>query len=128
ERKAIRNQVIRALAPKFDAVGAEMSGRESLDEGEGFLMLLISREAQEASPPAENKQKSPAKESSPANPREAQVQPRYDGKTFEEWRAQWRNDLKIETRIEAIQAMATFGRAGYGPEAAEAIFEVAAEY
>ena len=53
---------------------------------------------------------------------------RYDGRSFDEWRTQWRNELKVEERVEAINAMIAFGRAGYGREAAEAIFDVAAQY
>lgn len=52
----------------------------------------------------------------------------YDGKTFDEWRNLWKTELKIEKRIECIKALAAFGRAGKGKEAAEAILDVAAEY
>ena len=52
----------------------------------------------------------------------------YDNKTFDQWRALWKNELKTEKRTEAIKAMAAFGRAGYGKEAAEAILDVAGEY
>ncbi|MBX3431900.1 MAG: hypothetical protein KF847_01005 [Pirellulales bacterium] len=53
---------------------------------------------------------------------------RYDGQTFEQWRTKWRYELKTEKRIDAIEAMAAFGRAGKGREAAEAILDVAGEY
>jgi len=53
---------------------------------------------------------------------------RYDNKTFAQWRSLWKNELKTEKRTEAIQAMAAFGRAGYGKAAAEAILDVAGEY
>ena len=52
----------------------------------------------------------------------------YDGKTFDEWRNLWKTELKTEKRIECIKALAAFGRAGKGQEAAEAILDVAAEY
>ncbi|MDZ4659136.1 MAG: M56 family metallopeptidase [Bythopirellula sp.] len=52
----------------------------------------------------------------------------YDGKTFEEWRELWTTELKTENRIECINALAAFGRAGKGQEAAEAILDVAGEY
>jgi beta-lactamase regulating signal transducer with metallopeptidase domain len=52
----------------------------------------------------------------------------YDGKTFDEWRSLWKSELKTEKRIECIKALAAFGRAGKGQEAAEAILDVAAEY
>jgi hypothetical protein len=53
---------------------------------------------------------------------------RYDGKTFDEWRNAWKNELSTEKRLEGIKALATFGRAGFGKEAAEAILDVAGEY
>lgn len=52
----------------------------------------------------------------------------YDNKTFDQWRSLWKNELKTEKRTEAIKALAAFGRAGYGKEAAEAILDVAGEY
>jgi beta-lactamase regulating signal transducer with metallopeptidase domain/protein involved in polysaccharide export with SLBB domain len=54
--------------------------------------------------------------------------PLYDGKTFDEWRARWRTELKVEKRMEAVEALAAFARAGYGREAAEAILDVAGDY
>ncbi len=68
------------------------------------------------------------KEGVEARVEEKLSQLRYDGRSFDEWRSQWRNELKVEERIEAIKAMTAFGRAGYGREAAEAIFDVAAQY
>lgn len=52
----------------------------------------------------------------------------YDNRTFHEWRSLWKNELKTEKRTEAIKALAAFGRAGYGREAAEAILDVAGQY
>ena len=52
----------------------------------------------------------------------------YDGKPFDEWRNLWQHELKTERRIEAINALAAFGRAGKATEAAEAILDVAGEY
>jgi beta-lactamase regulating signal transducer with metallopeptidase domain len=53
---------------------------------------------------------------------------RYDGKTFESWRDTWKTELSTDKRLEAIKALAAFGRAGYGKEAVEAILDVAGEY
>ncbi len=53
---------------------------------------------------------------------------RYDGKRFSEWQTIWKNELSNERRLEAAKALAAFGRAGYGEEAAEAILDVAGEY
>lgn len=53
---------------------------------------------------------------------------RYDGKTFETWRDTWKHELSTEKRIEAVKALAAFGRAGYAKEAAETILDVAGEY
>jgi hypothetical protein len=53
---------------------------------------------------------------------------RYDGKTFDEWRDLWKNELSTEKRLEAVKALAAFARAGYGKEATEAILNVASEY
>lgn len=52
----------------------------------------------------------------------------YDGKTFDEWRSLWRNELKPERRTEAVRAMAAFARVGRAQEACEAILDVAGEY
>jgi beta-lactamase regulating signal transducer with metallopeptidase domain len=52
----------------------------------------------------------------------------YDGKTFDEWRQMWRSELKTEKRTECIKALAAFARVGMGPDAAEAILDVAGEY
>jgi len=52
----------------------------------------------------------------------------YDGKTFNQWRRLWKNELKIGKRIECIEALAAFGRVGKGKEAAEAIMEVTKQY
>ncbi|QDT01449.1 M56 family metallopeptidase [Adhaeretor mobilis] len=52
----------------------------------------------------------------------------YAGQPFEHWRDLWKYELSTERRIEAIQALAAFGRTGKGKEAAEAILDVAGEY
>lgn len=52
----------------------------------------------------------------------------FGGKTFKQWQNVWRTDLKPEVRIEAFQALATFGKHGYASEAAPAIIEAAASY
>ena len=53
---------------------------------------------------------------------------RYDGKTFEQWRNTWSTELSTTKRLEAIRALAAFGRAGYGKEAAATILDVAGQY
>jgi hypothetical protein len=53
---------------------------------------------------------------------------RYDGKPFDEWRDLFKHELKIERRLEALDALAAFARAGYAKQAAEAILDVAGEY
>ncbi|HYO25920.1 MAG TPA: tetratricopeptide repeat protein, partial [Lacipirellulaceae bacterium] len=60
--------------------------------------------------------------------RRAGPTPLYDGKTFEAWRAHWRSELKVAKRMEAVEALAAFARAGHGREAAEALLDVAGEY
>ncbi|MBA4104258.1 MAG: hypothetical protein C0485_00745 [Pirellula sp.] len=52
----------------------------------------------------------------------------YDGKTFDQWRDLWKLELNPERRIEAINALATLGKTGYGAEAADAILDVAGQY
>lgn len=50
---------------------------------------------------------------------------RYEGKDFESWAEELRNDLSPERRAEAIRALAAFGAYGYGPQAAELIIKAA---
>jgi hypothetical protein len=78
--------------------------------------LLIAVEAAETRPPAV------------AGPTTPKASLRYDGKTFDYWRDLWRNELSTERRMEAVKALAAFGAAGYGTEAAEAILEVVKQY
>lgn len=49
---------------------------------------------------------------------------RYAGRDFDDWRNQLLNDLEPKTRTKAIQALQSFGKNGYGEEAAEAIGQV----
>ncbi len=53
---------------------------------------------------------------------------RYEGKDFESWAEELRNELSPERRAEAIQALAAFGRHGYGPQAAKQIIQAARDY
>jgi len=53
---------------------------------------------------------------------------RYDGKTFEEWRNYWRQELSISNRIEAVRAMVAFANASYGKEAVGEIIKIAEQY
>lgn len=53
---------------------------------------------------------------------------RYDGKSFDQWRDIWRNELSTERRLEAVKALAAFGAAGYGKEAAEVILDIVKQY
>jgi beta-lactamase regulating signal transducer with metallopeptidase domain len=52
----------------------------------------------------------------------------YDGKTFDEWRQMLQSELKSEKRIECLDALAAFGRAGKGDAVADAILTVAGEF
>jgi HEAT repeat protein len=42
---------------------------------------------------------------------------RYDGRSFDDWRDAFEVELKVEPRVEAMKALATFGRHGYRDEA-----------
>jgi hypothetical protein len=53
---------------------------------------------------------------------------RYEGKTFDEWRAAWKTELSTNKRVEAVKALAAFGANGHGKDAAQAILEVAGQY
>jgi beta-lactamase regulating signal transducer with metallopeptidase domain len=53
---------------------------------------------------------------------------RYEGKTFDEWRSTWQTELSLEKRLEAVKALAAFGAAGRGQEAATAILEILQQY
>ena len=70
----------------------------------------------------------PIPQSEIRNPQSATPVYRYDGKTFQTWRDEWKHELSTEKRIEAVRALAAFARAGHAKEAAEAILDVAAEY
>lgn len=50
---------------------------------------------------------------------------RYEGKDFESWAEELRNDLSPDRRAKAIRALAAFGARGDGPQAAALILEVA---
>lgn len=52
----------------------------------------------------------------------------YDGKTFGEWQELWKSELKVERRMEAIEALAAFARSGMGREAADTLLDVAGQY
>ena len=53
---------------------------------------------------------------------------RYNGKDFDSWAEELRNDLSPERRAEAIRAVAAFGKRGYGPQAAKLIIQAARDY
>ncbi|MHC4399054.1 MAG: M56 family metallopeptidase [Planctomycetota bacterium] len=72
---------------------------------------------------AEATEKAPASEPQ-ARQKVPLHQLRYDGKTFDQWKIEWKTELKPERRAEAINAFAAFGANGYGEEAASAILEV----
>jgi beta-lactamase regulating signal transducer with metallopeptidase domain/HEAT repeat protein len=52
----------------------------------------------------------------------------FGGKSFKQWQNTWRTDLKPEVRIEAFQALSTFGKNGYMKEAGPAIIDLASSY
>ncbi|MCI0331924.1 MAG: DUF1559 domain-containing protein [Planctomycetes bacterium] len=53
---------------------------------------------------------------------------RYDGKSFDDWRTEWQTELSTKKRLDAVIALAAFGRAGYDKEAVDASLDVAGEY
>jgi hypothetical protein len=53
---------------------------------------------------------------------------RYEDKTFDEWQNILFNELSPERRLDAVNALAAFSRAGYGEQAAEAILDIAGQY
>ncbi len=61
----------------------------------------------------------------PAIPKE---QFKFGGKSFQQWQATLRSDLKPQVREEAFQALSTFGKNGYADAATRAILEIAATY
>ena len=52
----------------------------------------------------------------------------YEGKDFSHWQSQWKNELSIKNRTETVRALAAFGNAGHGKEAAKVILEIAGKY
>ena len=58
----------------------------------------------------------------------AKEQFRYDGKPFTSWEYVLDTELKPERQVEALRAMAAFGRNGYGPEATAAILRAVRGY
>ncbi len=52
---------------------------------------------------------------------------RYDGLSFEGWRAELRTELKAEKRAQGVKALIAFGIKGYGPEASRTILEIMSE-
>jgi HEAT repeat protein len=63
-----------------------------------------------------------------ADPAPRKEELRYDGKSFEAWRAYARTELKPERCVEAVEALTVFGINGYGDEAAATILEVTARF
>jgi HEAT repeat protein len=53
---------------------------------------------------------------------------RFDGKTFEQWRAYLSTELKPERRLEALDALKAFANNGYGKEAAAAALDAVKAY
>ncbi len=65
-------------------------------------------------------------DSAPAS--ETEMILRYGGMTFDRWKTIWHYELSINERTETVRAMAAFGNAGHGKEAAKVILEVAGQY
>jgi hypothetical protein len=101
-------------------------GNQEAPAGRGSYNPRRTAWQSEARGQAERQRATPPRNDEEVDHKRSQL--RYDGKSFDEWRSQWRNELKVEERIEAIKAMTAFGRAGYGREAAESIMDVAREY
>ncbi len=72
--------------------------------------------------------KSQEKVEQPTQPVIPKEQFKFGGKSFQQWQATLRSDLKPQVREEAFQALSTFGKNGYADEAARAILEIAATY
>jgi beta-lactamase regulating signal transducer with metallopeptidase domain len=113
-----------ALGPTYGRV--HVAGKTILEAEaaiEGHLeTILTDAEVQLTRPAADGQAKSTSKYSDHG------AAYLYDGKTFEQWRDLWKTELKTEKRMEAIAALAAFARAGYGKQAAEALFDVAGQY
>ena len=52
----------------------------------------------------------------------------YGKRTFAMWKSQWRRDLSIGFRVEAVEAFVAFANAGVGKEAVDEILEIAQQY
>jgi hypothetical protein len=52
----------------------------------------------------------------------------YDGKTFDQWRDLWRQDLSTDFRIKAVHAFVAFANAGKGKEAVVEILAIVEQY
>ncbi|WP_428307163.1 M56 family metallopeptidase [Lacipirellula sp.] len=105
----------------------ELKGDEKIPGNDILLQAIINAFITSMQAPPESAAEANA---TPTSPPDAASGPTflYDGKTFEQWRDLWKNELKTERRIEAINALAAFARAGYAQEATDAILAVAAEY
>jgi protein involved in polysaccharide export with SLBB domain len=51
----------------------------------------------------------------------------YDGRSFDQWKELWKTELKTDRRVEALHALAQFGRTSHPVEATSAILDVAAQ-
>ena len=60
----------------------------------------------------------------PVPMREPMAQPLYDGKTFDEWREAWRQDLSPEYRIQAVRSFVAFANASEGQQAEAAVHQI----
>lgn len=65
---------------------------------------------------AEETKEAPPKATAEAKPPKREVL-RYAGKSFDQWRIEMETELKPETRVDGLTAMAAFGANGYGMEA-----------
>lgn len=87
-------------------------------------LKLISSEPGNQPAPREPAVSKPTK-TDPINrgPTIAEKNARYEGKDFESWAEELRNELSPDRRAEAIHALAAFGRHGYGAQAAKLILQ-----
>jgi HEAT repeat protein len=94
----------------------------------GKTMFLTAALAAQGSADERQESDKPRLRSSVAAPVTPKELLRYDGKTFAQWREEWRTELKPERREEAIAAFRVFAANGFGPEAAQVIIEVMRSY
>jgi beta-lactamase regulating signal transducer with metallopeptidase domain len=128
--RAMRKPMLQQLVALEKEIQEELAEKEKLrDDGTAKDRVMLDAEIEQLRDILKQLGKKTAIRTSQEKVNTATgIIPLYDGKTFDEWRDLWKSELKTEKRTECIRALAAFGRAGQGKEAAEAILDVAAEY